>query len=136
MYVEEGKVVGAVLYGDTEEGNRFYNMMKKEEAIEEFTLVSLLHKAGEVDAISVETMADDETICGCNGISKGQIVKAVHEKGLTTVGEVTAHTKAGGSCGKCKGQIADLLSFTLGDKFEAGDRLEYVVVLIFRVIRL
>jgi len=120
VYVEEGKVVGAVLYGDTEEGNRFYNMMKKEEAIEEFTLVSLLHKAGEVDAISVETMADDETICGCNGISKGQIVKAVHEKGLTTVGEVTAHTKAGGSCGKCKGQIADLLSFTLGDKFEAG----------------
>lgn len=120
VFVEQGKVVGAVLYGDTEEGNRFYNMMKKQEPIEEFTLVSLLHKAGEVDAISVATMDDDETICGCNGISKGQIVKAVHEKGLTTVAEVTAHTKAGGSCGKCKGQIADLLVHTLGDKFEAG----------------
>lgn len=120
VFVETGRVVGAVLYGDTEEGNRFYNMIKKGDTIEEFTLVSLLHKAGEVDAISVAEMADDETICGCNGISKGQIVKAVHEKGLTTVAEVTKHTKAGGSCGKCKGQIADLLSVTLGDSFNAG----------------
>lgn len=120
VFVEQGKVVGAVLYGDTEEGNRFYNMIKKGETIEEFTLVSLLHKAGEVDAISVAEMADDETICGCNGISKGQIVTAVHEKGLTTVAEVTKHTKAGGSCGKCKGQIADLLAVTLGDAFNAG----------------
>lgn len=120
VFVENSKVVGAVLYGDTEEGNRFYNMMKKNDDIEEFTLVSLLHKAGEVDAISVESMSDDETICGCNGISKGQIVQAVHEKGLTTVAEVTQHTKAGGSCGKCKGQIADLLVHTLGDKFSAG----------------
>lgn len=120
VFVEQGKVVGAVLYGDTEEGNRFYNMIKKGETIEEFTLVSLLHKAGEVDAISVAEMADDETICGCNGISKGQIVTAVHEKALTTVAEVTKHTKAGGSCGKCKGQIADLLAVTLGDAFNAG----------------
>ncbi|WJP97147.1 nitrite reductase large subunit NirB [Macrococcus bovicus] len=120
VFVDQGKVVGAVLYGDTEEGNRFYNMIKKGETIEDFTLVSLLHKAGEVDAISVAEMADDETICGCNGISKGQIVTAVHEKGLTTVAEVTKHTKAGGSCGKCKGQIADLLAHTLGDAFNAG----------------
>lgn len=120
VFVDQGKVVGAVLYGDTEEGNRFYNMIKKGETIEDFTLVSLLHKAGEVDAISVAEMADDETICGCNGISKGQIVTAVHEKGLTTVAEVTKHTKAGGSCGKCKGQIADLLAVTLGDAFNAG----------------
>lgn len=33
VFVEEGKVVGAVLYGDTEEGNRFYNMMKKKKRL-------------------------------------------------------------------------------------------------------
>lgn len=48
VFVENSKVVGAVLYGDTEEGNRFYNMMKKNDDIEEFTLVSLLHKSGKL----------------------------------------------------------------------------------------
>ncbi|WP_052255182.1 nitrite reductase large subunit NirB [Salinicoccus sp. YB14-2] len=120
VFVQDEHIVGAVLYGDTEEGNRFYNMMKKGDSIEEFTLVSLMHKAGEVDAISVETMDDDEIICGCNGISKGTIVEAVHRDGLTSVEEVSKVTKAGNSCGKCKGQIGDLLEYTLGDNFVAN----------------
>lgn len=40
-------MVGAVLYGDTDDGSRFYNMMKKHESLEDYTLVSLLHKGGE-----------------------------------------------------------------------------------------
>ena len=117
IFVQDKKIVGAVLYGDTEEGNRFYNMMKKGDTIDEYTLVSILHKAGEVDAISVADMDDDETICGCNGISKGVIVKAIKEQGLTSVADVTRVTKAGNSCGKCKGQIGELLEYTLGDDF-------------------
>ncbi|UXR78123.1 MULTISPECIES: nitrite reductase large subunit NirB [unclassified Staphylococcus] len=121
IFVQDKKIVGAVLYGDTEEGNRFYNMMKKGDTIDEYTLVSILHKAGEVDAISVADMDDDETICGCNGISKGVIVNAIKEHGLTSVADVTRVTKAGNSCGKCKGQIGELLEYTLGGDFvESG----------------
>lgn len=121
IFVQDKKIVGAVLYGDTEEGNRFYNMMKKGDTIDEYTLVSILHKAGEVDAISVADMDDDETICGCNGISKGVIVNAIKEHGLTSVADVTRVTKAGNSCGKCKGQIGELLEHTLGGDFvESG----------------
>lgn len=120
VFVKDKAIVGAVLYGDTEEGNRFYNMMKKGETIDDYTLVSILHKAGEVDAISVAEMDDDETICGCNGVSKGTIVNAITEQGLTSVADVTRVTKAGNSCGKCKGQIAELLEYTLGDDFEAS----------------
>lgn len=118
IFVENNRIVGAVLYGDTAEGNRYYNMMKKQETIEEYTLVSLLHKAGEVDALDVSAMDDNETICGCNGISKGTIVQAIKDEGLTSVQEVTKMTKAGNSCGKCKGQILELLQHTLGDDFE------------------
>ena len=28
VYLSDGQVVGAVLYGDTDDGSRFYNMMK------------------------------------------------------------------------------------------------------------
>ncbi|PTG44941.1 nitrite reductase large subunit NirB [Staphylococcus chromogenes] len=120
IFVKDKTIVGAVLYGDTEEGNRFYNMMKKGDTIDEYTLVSLLHKAGEVDAISVADMDNDETICGCNGVSKGTIIEAIQDQGLKSVAEVTKATKAGNSCGKCKGQIAELLEHTLGEDFVAS----------------
>ena len=120
VYLSNGQVVGAVLYGDTDDGSRFYNMMKKHESLEDYTLVSLLYKGGEEATTSVADMPDDETICGCNGVDKGTIVNAITSKGLTSVDEVTKATKAGNSCGKCKGQIGELLQCTLGDDFVAA----------------
>lgn len=120
IFLKDGNVVGAVLYGDIDDGSRFYNMMKKGESAEDYTLVSLLTKGGEEASLSIADMADDETICGCNGVDKGTIVNAITENGFTTVEEVTAKTKAGNSCGKCKPQIAQILQHTLGDDFVAA----------------
>ncbi|AKJ50148.1 nitrite reductase large subunit NirB [Staphylococcus aureus] len=120
IFLKDGNVVGAVLYGDIDDGSRFYNMMKKGESTEDYTLVSLLTKDGEEASLSIADMADDETICGCNGVDKGTIVNAITENGFTTVEEVTAKTKAGNSCGKCKPQIAQILQHTLGDDFVAA----------------
>ncbi|MCI2933510.1 nitrite reductase large subunit NirB [Staphylococcus haemolyticus] len=120
VYLSDGQVVGAVLYGDTDDGSRFYNMMKKHESLEDYTLVSLLYKGGEEAVTSITDMPDDETICGCNGVDKGTIVNAITTRGLTSVEEVTKATKAGNSCGKCKGQIGELLQCTLGDDFVAA----------------
>ena len=120
VFLKDGEVVGVVLYGNTDDGSRFYNMMKKHESIEDYTLVSLLTKGGEDANVSIEDMADDETICGCNGVNKGTIVEEITKNGLTSVAEVTKMTKAGNSCGKCKGQIADILQYALGDDFVAS----------------
>lgn len=78
-----------------------------------------MYKGGEEAVTSIADMPDDETICGCNGVDKGTIVNAITTKGLTSVEEVTKATKAGNSCGKCKGQIGELLQCTLGDDFVA-----------------
>ncbi len=120
VFVKDNVIVGAVLYGDIEDGPRFFNMMKKEELLDDYTMVSLLHKGGESVGLSIEDMADDETICGCNGVSKGTIIEAIKTNGLTNVEEVTKMTKAGNSCGKCKGQIGQILEYTLGDDFIAA----------------
>lgn len=120
VFLKDGEVVGTVLYGNTDDGSRFYNMMKKHESIEDYTLVSLLTKGGEAANVSIEDMADDETICGCNGVNLGTIVEAITKNGLTSVAEVTKMTKAGNSCGKCKDQIADILQYALGDDFIAS----------------
>ncbi|WP_086349739.1 nitrite reductase large subunit NirB [Candidatus Enterococcus clewellii] len=120
VFVRENKIVGVVLYGDTSEGNRYYNILKKNEEIDGYTPVSLLHMAGEETSTDVGEWPDDEMICGCNGVTKGTIVSAIKEKELTSIAEVTKYTKAGGSCGKCKPLIGDILAYTLGGAVASG----------------
>ncbi|WP_138493624.1 nitrite reductase large subunit NirB [Paenibacillus pinistramenti] len=121
LFIKDNQVVGIVLYGDTSEENRYFKMLKQKQDISEFTSISLLSAAGgccggAAAAGDVTQWTDDETVCGCNGVTKGTILKAIREKDLTSVAEVTKVTKAGGSCGKCKGMIGDLLTYVLGDK--------------------
>jgi bacterioferritin-associated ferredoxin len=52
---------------------------------------------------------EDIEICHCNGILKSEIVKAIKEKGLTTVEEVQDATTAGTPCGSCIPDIEDIL---------------------------
>src|SRR5699024_11376663 len=94
-----------------------FNMMKKKETIQDYTIASLLHKGGESSGFDVAEMADDGTICGCNGVNKGSIVEEIKQNGLTRIDEVTQLPKAGNSCGKCKGQIGQILEHTLGVDF-------------------
>ncbi|MDH2881753.1 nitrite reductase large subunit NirB [Bacillus cytotoxicus] len=118
VFLRDNKVVGIVLYGDTADGTRLFRMLQKEEDIQEYTAVSLLHKAGEESGLDVASMSADDTVCGCNGVTKGTIVQAILEQGLTTFEEVKGCTKAAGSCGKCRPIVEQILSHTLGDHFD------------------
>ncbi len=62
-------------------------------------------------------MADSDEVCGCNGVNKGVICKAIKEKGLFTLDEVRKHTKASASCGSCTGLVEQLLMFTAGGDY-------------------
>jgi bacterioferritin-associated ferredoxin len=52
---------------------------------------------------------DDVEICHCNGIMKSEIIKAINEKGLTTVEQIQDATTAGTMCGGCIPDIEDIL---------------------------
>ena len=62
-------------------------------------------------------MADTDEVCGCNGVNKGAICKAIKDKGLFTLDEVRKHTKASASCGSCTGLVEQLLMFTAGGDY-------------------
>ena len=62
-------------------------------------------------------MADTDEVCGCNGVTKGAICKAIKDKGLFTLDEVRKHTKASASCGSCTGLVEQLLMFTAGGDY-------------------
>ena len=48
-------------------------------------------------------------VCTCFNVTEDIIKEAIETNNLTTVEEVTNYTKAGGACGRCKGDIQRLL---------------------------
>ncbi|NUB15195.1 nitrite reductase large subunit [Azospirillum brasilense] len=125
VVVKENRILGAVLYGDTKDGGWYFQMLKDgtEVAPVRDTLIFGQSFGGEGAAnpkAAVAALPDSAEICGCNGVCKGTIVKAITEKGLSNLDEVRAHTKASASCGSCTGQVEQLLALTLGDGY-AGE---------------
>lgn len=121
ILIKEGKIVGAVLFGDTNEGNRLLNLIKKGADISAY----ITAEQKEQEAVSlVAAIADEEIICGCNGVTKGVIVNAIQSQGLTTVEQVKGCTNASRSCGGCKSLVADILAYTLGDQFNKAEQKE------------
>jgi len=116
---EKGKMAGAVLYGNTKDGNKLLNFIKKGTTIEEYLEAT---QNPEKEISSVADMPDEEMICGCNGITKGAIVEAIHTQGLTTVEQVKGCTNASRSCGGCKSLVSELLQCTLGDSFDVNQK--------------
>ncbi|WP_431800851.1 nitrite reductase large subunit NirB [Halobacillus andaensis] len=119
VLVDEGRITGAVLFGDTKDGNRLLTLINKGAAIEEYLDEGKNEEAG-IDFI--ESMGPEEIVCGCNGVTKGSIVEAIGEQGLTTVEQVKGCTNASRSCGGCKPLVADLLEHTLGDEYDQNQK--------------
>ena len=72
---------------------------------------------------AVEKHEEDEgkLVCKCFGITDEQIKRAIRENGLKTVQEVTDYTKAGGACGDCLDEIAEILAYELKQKPEQDE---------------
>ncbi len=122
LVLKGNKIVGAVLYGETSDGAWFFDMLKKGADISDMrdTLIfGQSYQGGSpLDPMAaVAALPDDAEICGCNGICKGKITGAITSKGLTSLDDVRAHTKASASCGSCTGLVEQLLGITLGDAY-------------------
>ena len=125
LVLKDDRLIGAVLYGETGDGPWYFQLLKDGTDVSELrdTLAFGQAYAGGAGANpkgAVAALPDEAEICGCNGVCKGTIVTAIGEKGLTSLEEVRAHTKASASCGSCTGLVEQLLKATLGDGYEAA----------------
>lgn len=64
-----------------------------------------------------------KVVCNCFGVTEEEIVRVVRENGLSTIDQVTNYTKAGGGCGKCKGDIGKLVDTIVHERLEAGRKV-------------
>lgn len=119
LVIKDDTIIGAVLYGDTTDGAWYFQLLRDKKPIHEIRDHLMfgqdsLGNTGHQGQDKVSTMTDEMEVCGCNGVCKGTIVKAIQEKGLFTLDEVKKQTKAGSSCGSCTGLVEQIMASTLG----------------------
>jgi nitrite reductase (NADH) large subunit len=125
VVLQDGKVAGAVLFGDAADGGWYFDLMKSAKDVSAIRETLIFGQAvtealaGVDPSSAVAAMPDTQEICGCNGVCKGQITGAIVEQGLSTLDAVRGVTKASASCGSCTPLVEQLLKLTLGDGFEA-----------------
>ena len=125
LVINDNRIKGAVLYGDTIDGTWYFQLMREDTSIADFRKTILfgqhdLGDAGHGDETRVMALSDDAEICGCNGVCKGDIVNAISKYGLFTLDDVRSHTKASSSCGSCTGLVEAILANTVGEGYDAS----------------
>lgn len=131
LVIRNDRLVGACLYGDTVDGSWYFKLLRDGRSVGDIRdrLMfgeSNIGDAGHQGHSKAASMADSDEVCGCNGVTKGAICKAIKEKGLFTLDDVRKHTKASASCGSCTGLVEQILMFTAGGDYSATPRTKAV----------
>jgi nitrite reductase (NADH) large subunit len=130
LVLKDDKLVGACLYGDTVDGSWYFSLLREGKNIGEIRDTLMFGEAnigrpgdvGHEGFTKAAAMPDTAEVCGCNGVCKGTIVKAIKEKGLFTLEDVRKHTKASASCGSCTGLVEQILMFTAGGDYSTSSK--------------
>ena len=125
LVLKDDKLVGACLYGNTVDGSWYFQLLREGRSVAELRSSLMLGQSnlgegGHAGQNQAAAMPDDAEVCGCNGVTKGTICKAIKDKGLFTLDEVRKHTKASASCGSCTGLVEQLLMATVGGAYAAN----------------
>ncbi len=128
LVLKDDKLVGACLYGDTVDGSWYFKLVREGRDIGEIRDTLMFGESnpgrpgdtGHEGFTMAAAMPDTAEVCGCNGVCKGTIVKAIKEKGLFTLEDVRKHTKASASCGSCTGLVEQIIMFTAGGDYSSA----------------
>ncbi|MDE2625231.1 MAG: nitrite reductase large subunit NirB [Betaproteobacteria bacterium] len=126
LVLKNEKLEGAVMYGDTTDSAWYIQLMRDGKNVSEWRNHLMfgqnhLGDSGHTGNANASALADNAEVCGCNGVCKGSIVKAITEKGLFTLEEVRKHTKASSSCGSCTGLVEQILASTIGGAYQPSE---------------
>jgi len=127
LVIKDEQLVGACLYGDTVDGSWYFKLLRDGRKITDIRDKLMFGESnigdtGHQGQNKAAAMADSDEVCGCNGVTKGAVCKAIKEKGLFTLEDVRKHTKASASCGSCTGLVEQLLMFTAGGDYSAAPK--------------
>lgn len=109
VIVQGNKLAGVVLVGDVSDSSRYMEWLRTGTDLKPHRRALLFPEPVADGGSRVAMMSDSEVICGCMGVSKGSIIKAIHEAGVCTLSQLKQETRASTGCGSCAGQCQELL---------------------------
>ncbi len=115
LTVRDGKLVGAILVGDTSDSHRYMEWLRAGTDLSEQRKYLLFPPPSADGGLDIAEMADSATICGCVGVTKGAIIHAIHDKGVNTLAQLKESTRASTGCGSCTGLCQALLKAVAPD---------------------
>jgi nitrite reductase (NADH) large subunit len=115
LLLKNNQLHGVILVGDASDEQTYKDWMKNGTDLTALRRQVLFPPQDKDPGLEVADMADSETICGCNGVRKGDIVHAIHEFSITNMTQLKQRTRASSSCGTCAGLCEKLLKAVTPD---------------------
>ena len=109
LSLRDGRMAGAILLGNTRGTEALLEAVRSGEEV-----ADPLGRLVEAADSGPEDMPDEAQVCDCNGVCKGDIMRAVTQDGLSSNQEVMSVTRAGTGCGSCKPLVKELVTIAGG----------------------
>ena len=109
LTVRDGRLIGAILVGDTSDSHRYMDWLRSAEDISGQRRHLLFPPAAADAGLDVAAMNDNATVCGCVGVTKSAIIQAIHDKGVNTMSQLKECTRASTGCGSCTSLCQNIL---------------------------
>jgi nitrite reductase (NADH) large subunit len=109
LALRDGKLTGAILVGDSADSHRYMDWLRSGADLMAQRRHLLFPPPAADVGLDVAEMADSATVCGCVGVTKATIIRAIHESGVNTLSQLKEATRASTGCGSCSGLCQDLL---------------------------
>ncbi len=124
--IKDNRVIGAILYGDIKGNNYILELIKTKKDISEERPFFLIKHIVPEKVSEVKELKDTDIVCNCNAVTKGEIVKAILEKGAKTLEDIQALTKASTSCGSCAELVEEILKEYVKEKPKRVNKIEVI----------
>ena len=109
LNLKNGQLAGVILVGDTDDSHRYMEWLRTGKDLKTIRRQLLFPEPTSDSGLDVARISDGETVCGCMGVTKGAIIHAIHETGLSTLAQLKECTRASTGCGSCSGLCESLL---------------------------
>lgn len=109
LLLKENRLHGVILVGDASDDHRYTAWLREGTDLTSQRRHLLFPPPAADGGLDAAAMADSHTVCGCMGVTKGDIIRAVHEHGVNTMSQLKDRTRASTGCGSCGTMCAALL---------------------------
>ena len=115
LLLKDNRLLGVILVGDVSEERRYMEWLRQETNLAPHRKHLLFPPPAQDAGLEVAEIPDSEVICGCNGVTKGTIIDAIHASGIETLSTLKKCTRASTSCGSCTNLCEQLLRAVVPD---------------------